>query len=172
MRPIKFLAAALLAFVCFAAPVRAAPVTLTYLFSASNFLPPGAPVSPVTGSFTVTFDPTTTALAQTSGITQNSLNLTIGSTRGFNHLIAGDTLQIGATQNLITGVLPFTNDFFIVFTNASTNPTFVNLTYSQGGFVYTSLTGNVRIPEPTTLALFGAGLAGLALARRRKAGTA
>ena len=78
---------------------KAALITQTYNITASGF-GAGAPVDPVTGSFTVTFDNASDILADTtSGITVNSLNIAVGSAVGFNYSTAGDILDIGGIQN-------------------------------------------------------------------------
>ncbi len=74
---------------------EAALITRTYNVTASGFVA-GAPVDPVTGSFTVTFDNASDILADTtSGITVNSLNIAVASGVGFNHSVSSDLL-IGA----------------------------------------------------------------------------
>jgi hypothetical protein len=63
-------------------PAEAATVTDLVTFSATGFTadpnPGSVPATTVSGSFTITFDPTKTYLDSTSGITLNSLNISLG----------------------------------------------------------------------------------------------
>jgi len=59
-------------------------VTFTASGFTSAFGEP-VPTDPVTGSFTITFDPTQTYVDQTVGITLNSLNISLGSTLAFDY---------------------------------------------------------------------------------------
>lgn len=65
----------------------AATVTDLVTFSASGFSA-GAPVDPVVGSFTITFDPAV-SVTDASTITLNSLNIALGSTLVFTNSPGG-----------------------------------------------------------------------------------
>ena len=72
--------AALLAaiFASFALPASAATITQSIVFSATNFFAYGAypvPVDPVTGSITVTYDPSIEVQFVTAGVTLNGINI-------------------------------------------------------------------------------------------------
>jgi hypothetical protein len=58
-------------------PANAATITETISFTASDFpsFPPGAPVDPVIGSFTITIDPTMSILEGTT-VSLGNLNIT------------------------------------------------------------------------------------------------
>jgi hypothetical protein len=122
---------------------HAALVTDKVTFSA-NTLQSGfgdkVPVDPVTGSFTITFDPTQTYTDATSGIALNTLNITLGSPLSFSFdpnkaagsLPAG-TLIVGGSGDGAGMVQysPPTNDFWLFITGFAKAPAFDQLGYSQ-----------------------------------------
>jgi hypothetical protein len=150
----------------------------------SPVVPP--PVSPVTGSFTLTFDPTQAYANQTAGLITNSLNLTSTSAIGFSYFLPQDILTIGGTANGVTGVSTGVFDFSVRMDHFMTAPVIGSAGYSQGGPTYaagasvtgTNVVGNLqftltvedptKIPEPMTMSLFVTGLAGAAALRRRR----
>ena len=93
-------------------------------FSASGF-PTGAPVDPVVGSFTITFDPTQSYTEETSGITLNSLNINLGSEFGFDYAPAPTPIIIvGGIRTGVHGITPGTDDFFLPILYFPGNPEF------------------------------------------------
>jgi hypothetical protein len=189
--------------------ILATAATLTLLFTGSSFATPitrqidfsftglalvsggpavPPPVDPVTGSFTITFDPTLAYSNQTTGLVTNSLNLILGSTAGFTYFLSQDILSLGGLNAGVTGTASNTFDFGIRMDHFLTAPVIGSAGYSQGGAVYaagssvtgTNTVGNlsftlavtdpnaVAVPEPLTLSLFSAGLVGAATLRRRK----
>jgi hypothetical protein len=68
-----------------ATSAQATPSTLNYDFSATGFEAAGAPVDPVTGSFSVTFDNATDLTDVTSGISLTGLNISLGSAPAFTY---------------------------------------------------------------------------------------
>ena len=159
-------------------------------FTASGFTSAfGEPVQtdPVTGSFTITFDPTQTYVDQTVGITLNSLNISLGSTLAFDYsptanshgdadeLVVGG-LQAGADSVFLSPTV--FDDFYLhIFTYSST-PTFQQLGYTtssataDSNYFFTDLpnsgAGSVTVtpitgtaPEPATWAMMLAGFASL-----------
>jgi len=83
-----------------AAPAGAALVTRTFAFTASNFSSPSTgdagPVDPVSGSYTVTFDTAGPDInGQTTGITENSLDVPHTPGLAFDYLAGADILLIG-----------------------------------------------------------------------------
>jgi hypothetical protein len=99
-------------------PAKAANVTWTYNFSLSEFMggfaPGPSPIGPISGSFTLTFDPTITPqLNQTVGLTTNSL---VGVTT--DNPLAFSVFEFNSAYFISIGGLPssgtingFTNDF-------------------------------------------------------------
>ena len=92
-----------------------------------------APVDPVTGSFTLTYDPSLDYTNQTTGIVLHSLNIALGSTLSFSYTHATDFLTVGGVTNGSDNFqhTPSSDDFFLFVTNFSTSPTFLLLGYSQ-----------------------------------------
>ena len=135
-------AAAMVTFAAGAA--SAAVITDTFTFTAAGFqsaFGQPVPVDPVTGSVTVTFDPTQTYFNQTAGITMNSLNLTLDSSAvSFNYsptatsfsdgsaLDAGELIIGGAELGAaLVQISPTTqNDFYVHIDNAATAPPMIN----------------------------------------------
>jgi len=172
----------------------ATPITRQIDFSFTGYVQVGGgpavppPVDPVTGSFTITFDPTQAYTNQTSGIVQNSLNLSSTTALGFTYLVPVDILTIGGIGGGgAQGTSPNTFDFSVRFDHFTTLPVIGSAGYTQGGPVYvagtsalgTNKVGNlsftlnvtdptVSVPEPLTASVFGVGLAGAAALRRRK----
>jgi hypothetical protein len=121
-----------------AAPVDAAVITRTYDFTVNNVhdqtrnnVP--APINPVFGSFTVTFDPALgTIVNQTSGITVNSLNVTIASPIAFSYNAANtDEVQIGGLDQGTGGLTDGVSDFLLdIFDASGPQPFFGNMDYT------------------------------------------
>jgi hypothetical protein len=152
---------------------QATASTMTYdVTFSSPYFDVGAPVNPVTGSFTITFDPTQTYTNATS-VTMTSLNIALGSAPGFDYPYgAPDLLVVGGLENGVLGVAAGTNDFVLVIQEFTTHPFLsgMQLQYSQAGTTVWNtfaLTGTVTaVPLPPTVLLLGSGLLGLVGWRR------
>jgi hypothetical protein len=150
--------------------VEAATITLNYDFVANGFFPEGAPVDPVTGSFSVTFDNTNTAFNVTRDISITNLNIALDGSPAFTYFSDFDFLVIGGLPNgaLIVGV--GFNDFHLGVRDVSTNPVFFEFSYSHTGAItnFTALSGRLTpstVPEPVTLSLLSLGLVSFAASR-------
>jgi hypothetical protein len=174
-------------------------------FSATSFSggPPSsytggtAPTNPVTGAFTITFDPTQTYLDSTTGITLNSLNILLDSALSFDYspsaytaggqLFAAGELVVGGLNNgaCCVELTPSTfNDFYLQILNFTSAPAFEQLGYTiaaNGDYFYSALGargGSVSVtptPLPAALPLFASGLGALGLfgwRRKRKSAAA
>jgi hypothetical protein len=146
------------------------------------------PTDPVTGSFTITFDPTQTYVDQTVGITLKSLNIEVDSALSFDYSPTGNThgdadelvvggLQDGADMALLSPTV--FNDFILHILTYSSTPTFQQVLYTTASatpntnLFFTDLpesgTGSVTVtpiipgavPEPSTWAMMFLGFAGL-----------
>jgi hypothetical protein len=159
-------------------------------------IPP--PVTGITGSITVTYDPTLSYDNDTADIVVHSLTgLTVGSTLGFTY--DSGFLEFGGIQNDSDYVVENTNDLVVSFnvTNPS-DPTFIPCStpgytcgiytgssqvdaagytlvgYNTGWFygVQSTVTSAPPspspVPEPSTIATLGAGIFGLGLLGRRR----
>lgn len=159
----------------------AAAVTVTYdvSFSASNFsnafgtdLPP---VSTVTGSFNVTFDPLNPPHFDTStGLVLNSLNT------AFTGPLLWQTNPLGQSgfggDGNSAAVTINTNDFAIAFNNFPSAPTLIGFSFAQADLpdVWKASTVtflvNQETPLPGALFLFATGLGAFGLLGWRRSG--
>ena len=170
-------------------PASAATVSDLVTFSATNFqtINVPAPVDPVTGSFSITFDPTLNYTNSTTGISLNSLNIALGSTLSFTYDHSTDFLQVGGLADGAASIQysPSTDDFWLQIYGLGG---VVPLAFNQLGYTQTSVstynlfytlnqTGTVSatpitaaVPEPSTWAMMLLGFAGIGfMAYRRKA---
>jgi hypothetical protein len=161
-------------------------------FTASDFNidvgPDSAPVDPVSGSFTISFDPTLSYTDETAGITltSGSLNIALGSTLSFSYnaptsMLPATTLVVGGISDGAQQVFysPSSDDFWLFINDFTTAPSFDQVGYSQtsvsaanlfdthsGSVTVTPVTGGA--PEPATWAMMLAGFAGLGFLGYRK----
>lgn len=177
MRRASLLGLLMVALVAGYAPAQAATITRTVDFTATGFAPPGAPINPVTGSFTITFDPTVNTLFDTTHITKNSLNINSGGL-AFGYFAGSDVLFIGGQLLGLFGVAPGTNDFLLAIAGFLNGPQQQFFAYSQQGQRYDYFARSVEIssvPLPPSLLLMMSALGGLGLLawhRSRRARTA
>ena len=183
-------------------PAIAATVTDVVTFSATSFTggPPPlytggtAPTDPVTGSFTITFDPTQTYTDSTTGISLNSLNIALDSALSFDYspnaytadgsnYAAGELVVGGSSDGAGNVLLESGNaDFYLQILTVTTTPAFYQLGYvtSDGSYFYSALGstgGSVSFtpvsttPLPAALPLFATGVGAMGLfgwRRKRK----
>ena len=176
-KKLRFTAAlTLLALVGTGSSVKASSITETVDFTANNFhtlvgsIP--APEDPVTGSFTITFNPTVSVMGGTA-ISFNSINIALGTPVSFNYPAGGEL----AVCSSICGFTEGQNSFLLQINDFATSPTFIDFSYAQSGVnaVWDATTGSVSVantPIPATLPLFAIGLGALGLLgwrRKRKA---
>ena len=148
-------------------PANSIAITETINFTASGFA--GAPIEPVIGSFTITFDPTTSINVGTT-ITLDSLNITPSANPlFFNYFAPAGQLGICSSASLTPPppaclVSAGDNSFFLsLLVPPLRTPTFVDFLYSQSTSTanFSASGGSVSIvPGPTA----GAGLPGLIFA--------
>jgi hypothetical protein len=169
-----------------AGAAKAALVHDLVTFSASSFETDvgsdPAPVNPVTGSFTISFDPTLSYTDETAGITltPGSLNIALGSTLSFSYnaptsMLPATTLVVGGISDgaQMVQYMPSTDDFWLFINTFATAPSFDQVGYSQTAVssenLFDSISGSVvvtpitpgGVPEPSTWAMMLAGFAGL-----------
>jgi hypothetical protein len=184
-----------------ATTARAAVITETYDFTLGGFVDffgnvASPPITSITGSFTLTFDPSVGAIDQTTGIKVNSLSDTSIDTpiAFFAGPVGGSPffISIGGNSDGAGMVLTGTNDFLLSlqFANAGSlgNPQLA-LCNSGGscgdvgagalGSIYTlttdpesaffATTGTVSaVPEPSTWAMMLIGFAGIGFMAYRR----
>jgi hypothetical protein len=162
-------------------------------FTASNFETDvgssPAPVDPVTGSFTISFDPTLSYTDETAGITltPGSLNIALGSTLSFSYnaptsMLPATTLVVGGISDGAQQVQfnPSTDDFWLFINDFAVTPSFDQVGYSQTAVssdnLFDSISGGVAVtpitpsgvPEPSTWAMMLVGFAGIGFLGYRK----
>ena len=172
------------------ASAQAATVTDLVSFTAFGFSASGGtpPVDPVTGSFTISFDPSQTYNDVSTGITLDTLNIALGSALTFSYSptgVSADELRVGGASDGADKVQfsPPTDDFWLYIDNFTTAPSFQQVGYAQvaagpnifftvdaagsGGTVtVTPVTSGV--PEPASWAVMLAGFGGLGAAIRSR----
>jgi hypothetical protein len=151
-----------------AVPAQAEIITFSADFVASGFNP-AAPVDPVTGTFSVTFDNSSNLMEQTRGVRVWNLNFPIDSAPGFAYGAEADAFILGGVTNGVQTLVPDTDDFILSILNLSTHPTPVEFVYTRKGsdaFYKGSLTVTPT-PEPAAVVLLTSGAVGLLLRRKR-----
>jgi len=155
----------------------AIPIQHTYNFTASGF-GAGSPESVITGSITATFDQAIigngmSGMVDAISLVADSHIFTVAETI-FSGFGSGG-IMFGGAHCGASGMCGLTPDFWLGFdSNNMLNgfSTFSFASTSTQNFYYaTSLKvveGSMNVPEPVSLSLFGLGLVGLVVARRRK----
>jgi hypothetical protein len=172
-------------------PAQAVPVTYEVSFEAHTFQKtnaggPAAPVNPVTGSFTLAFDPTLGFFlnATSVGITLNSLSIPYDQPPSFRFTsgqgtsaLEDGTLSIGTSFSFLP---PGQNEFTLDIGKFISAPYFSSFQYgnnSSDNTVWYTLQGSVQVeavtdvaqtPLPGALPLFATGIAGLAYVTHRR----
>ena len=158
--------------VLFSVSASAATITDKVMFNANNFVPAPSPTDPVTGTFTITFDPTLNYADTTNGIVLDSLNIKLGSAISFNYNSTTDKLSVVGIANGTDDIqfAPATDDFFLSINGfVSGNPAFDEMVYAQAGatdnlFSATKPSGSVTPVTAVPGPIVGAGLPGLIFA--------
>jgi hypothetical protein len=198
MRILPFVAACIVSALAVPASAAPISTTVNFSLSGfldiNSAVPVPPSVSSITGSFTVNFDPTLFYNNDTTDITVNTFaGTTVDSALGFTYNAGSHYFFFGGLQNNADFVVVGTNDFVLSLDMTDTaNPTLIlcnapgiicgaqtgNGTYAASGYTATSSASalwfisapdsTVTTPEPMSLALLGAGAAGLAAVRRRR----
>jgi hypothetical protein len=151
---------------------EASTITETIDFTAKGS---GGPVDPVTGSFTITYDPTLHYWNETGpDITLNSLNIALDSPLSFSY-DPGSYLQVGGLAGSAIGYSWGSNDFvlslfpsyapynFLAYSQVGQTSGFyssdVSATYTPVSLATTPIPASVLMMGTALLALAGFGLA-------------
>ena len=179
MRIVSLAATLLLGSLLWTQAAAAGTITETVDFTATDFVPVGAggtpPVDPVTGTFSLNFDPTLDYTNDSANISVSSLNITLDSgDPKFNYDSVTHVLEIftGSIPSVVTGG---TNSFYLAFVlNPSAPSPFFQYAQAGNNFSYIANTTSVTLaatPIPgsiimllTALAAFGV----IAVVRQRK----
>jgi len=191
MRLVSLAVALLLGCFAWEQGAAASTITQTIDFTASDIVTlfggPPAPVSTVTGSVTITFDPTQIYNDEGSGIVLNNININTGGFGGtpvfsyFTGPFTANQFLIGMSLNGAGGSGSGSNDFILSlsYDNPALFPAYFS--YVQDGSGYTYAAGTVAvtfspalaatpIPGSVLMLLTGLGaMGGVAFARPRKA---
>lgn len=171
------------------AGAKAATISSVITFSATAFSGFGgtAPIDPVVGSFTITYDPNVSVTNVTgAAIKQHYLNITLGSAIAFSYDANVKGLTIGGVTQGTNGYLWGTNDFFFSLTGLTENSFYSlspNLSYTQSDPNASFYTFNLSVtvgpatavtPIPASALLFLTALGGLGFTgfKRRRAAAA
>src|SRR5947209_3943424 len=158
------------------AVAHAGTITTTFNVIAVKFVPalpgaPNAPVDPIFGSFTITYDPTVSVTNQLTG--PGSININVSTALVFSYDSTLDELWIGGAASGATAIPIGVNDFSLEIDSPATAPSFIHLSYSKAGYppssnpVWVSFSGSASAsPEPASLVLFAGGLLLVATVRR------
>jgi hypothetical protein len=151
----------------------AATITDIITFTASGF-EAGAPVDPVIGSFTVTFDPTATEVVIGTSVVVNSINVAGAGTPFFLWFPSSD---FGAVLTVCSSAVSFPlcsvgaggNGYAIGVEHFESTPRFHNVAYGSTlnpVQVFETFTGSISITTVPTVPgpIVGAGLPGVILA--------
>jgi hypothetical protein len=165
------------------AQAGAAEITRTYSFTFTGFAgfdPGPTPVDPLTGVFSVTFDPDVAVSNATTGVRLYSLNLPVTGQFGITYTPTGEMI-LGAIINPTDQAANAdfeTDDFYVSFFDpAGANPSAVDAWYTRAGIdnawstssgTVTAVDGLPAIPEPSTWAMVVLGLGGLGATLRRR----
>jgi hypothetical protein len=166
----------------FSAASPASPVTRTFSFTATNFefafgSPGPAPVDPVAGVVSVTFDDDIDQVDVTTGVSFKGFNFavdTVSAIPGFSYspvdklLLIGTVCQCGSGS--VTAIGPDADSFLLGIMNPAGKAGFALFAFSQSGFPDVALANSgtiAAVPDtPTWLALtLGFGAVGAAFRR-------
>ncbi|GAB2174781.1 hypothetical protein [Dongia sp. agr-C8] len=166
MRLLSQLLIALCLIVATASAALASSVSLSIAFFATDFESVNgasrAPVSPVTGTFHVTFDPAQAYHDETNGIDATALNISVGSPLAFDYNVLSHALIIGGLNATTRGVAYGTDDFIFEVLLYPPHYAF-HFMYStastEDSFYPNRLHGSVtQTPIPAALPLFASAL--------------